>query len=213
MSIGEYYKMKDVIKIQISEMKSFEKNLIIRKNIFVYFFVCLAFISPIVFYIFTIQETLSLTYLDEERYNSRMNDSALFALIVFGFALLVISPFLFYINNMFKRYLDFIRTLSGNDIQKLLTLNEKENFFYKYVPSYILRENTVTFFTMFRQNTVNFNDIISINVNQIYNREYQALIVIKAKHNTYRCSMFGNSFKVRDLITEALTVNPKIIIN
>lgn len=212
MNICEYYKMKDVNKIQISKMKSFEKNLIIRKNIFVYFFVCLAFISPILFYIFTIQETLSLTYLDEERYNSRMNDSALFAFILFGFALLVISPFLFYINNIFKRYLNFIRTLSSNDIQKLLTLNEKENFFYKYMPVYIVRENTVTFFTLFAQNTVRFNDIISISVTQFYNKEYQALVVIKTKHNKYRCSMFGNSSKVQDLITEALMANPKIII-
>jgi hypothetical protein len=81
------------------------------------------------------------------------------------------------------------------------------------MPSYILKENTVTFFTMLHQNTINFNDMTSIEVRQIFHKGYKAFVVIKTANNKYSYTLSGNSFKVRNLITEALTVNPKIINN
>lgn len=173
----------------------------------------LTIIIPLGFYIFTVNETLSFKNLDKESYDSRMNDSFLFAFIMFGCLLILVSPLLLMINNMFKKYFEFIRTLSHNDIEKLLSLNEKENFIYKYMPSYIIRENTVTFFTMFRQTTISFNDIISINVRQIFHKGYRALIVIRTTQNKYPFTLSGNHSKVTNLIVETMTVNPKIINN
>jgi len=194
-------------------MKEYEKHTNIRRVIFICFCVFLAIILPLGFYIFTVNETLSFKHLDKESYDSRMNDSFLYAFIIFGCLLLLVSPFIYIINNMFKRYLAFIRTLSANDTKKLFSLNEKENFIYKYMPSYILKENTVTFFTMFRQNTINFNDIISIDVRQVFHKGYRALIVIKTIHHKHSYTLSGNSFKVTNLVIEAMTVNPKIINN
>ena len=200
-------------EIQINKMKEYEKNTNIRRIIFISLFVSLAIVLPLGFYIFTVNETLSFKNLDQERYDSRMNDSFLFAFIMFGCLLFLVSPCIFIINNKFKRYLEFIRTLTINDAEKLFLLNEKENFIYKYMPSYILKENTVTFFTMLHQNTINFNDIVSIDVRQIFHKGYKAFIVIKTLHNRYPYTLSGNSFKVRNLIIEALTVNPKIVNN
>ncbi|MFN0254136.1 hypothetical protein [Pedobacter ureilyticus] len=194
-------------------MEEYIKHTKIRRAIFIILLMSLAVIVPLVFYIFTVNETLSFKNLDEERYNSRMNDSILYAIIMLGCLLLLIGPFVFVINNMFKRYLDFITTLTANDTKKLLSLNEKENFIYKYMPSYILKENTVTFFTILHQNTINFNDMTSIEVRQIFHKGYKAFVVIKTVNNKYSYTLSGNSFKVRNLITEALTVNPKIINN
>lgn len=118
-------------------MEEYIKHTKIRRAIFIILLMSLAVIVPLVFYIFTVNETLSFKNLDEERYNSRMNDSILYAIIMLGCLLLLIGPFVFVINNMFKRYLDFITTLTANDTKKLLSLNEKENFIYKYMPSYI----------------------------------------------------------------------------
>lgn len=200
-------------EIQMNKIKEYEKHTKIRRAIFIIFLISLAVIIPLVFYIFTLNETLSFKNLDEESYSSRMNDSILYAIIMFGCLLLLIGPFVFVINNMFKRYLKFIRTLNVDDAEKLFSLNEKENFIYKYIPSYIVKENTITFFTMFHQNTMNFNDITSIEVRQIFHKGYKAFAVIKTLNNKYSYTLSGNSFKVRNLITEALTANPKIINN
>ncbi len=194
-------------------MKEYIKNTNIRRVIFISLLVFLAVIIPLLFYIFTVNETRSFKNLDKERYDSRMNDSLSYAFIMFGCLLLLVSPLIFFINSMFKRYLKIIRTLTINDAEKLFSLNEKENFIYKYMPSYILKENTVTFITMFNQNTINFNDVISINVRQIFHKGYKALIVIKTVQHKYHYTLVGNSFKVRNLIVEALTVNDKIINN
>lgn len=194
-------------------MREYEKNTNIRRFIFISLFLSLAIIIPLGFYIFTVNETLSFKNLDKESYDSRMNDSFLYAFILFGCLSVLVGPFVFITNNMFKRYLEFIRTLNISDTEKLLILNEKEYFIYKYMPSYILKENTVTFFTMFRQNTINFDDVISIEVREIFRKGYKAFIVIKTIHNRYPYTLSGNSLKVRNLIIEALKVNPKIINN
>ncbi|UQB69975.1 hypothetical protein [Epilithonimonas zeae] len=199
--------------IQINKIKEYEKSTNIRKISFISLFLCLAIVLPLGFYILTINEALPFKNVDSESFDSRMKDSFLFAFILFGCLLLLIGPFVFIINNMFKRYLKFIRTLNVDDAEKLLSLNEKENFIYKYMPSYIVKENTITFFTMFHQNTINFNDIISIEVRQIFHKGYKAFVVIKTLNNKYSYTLSGNSFKVRNLITEALTANPKIINN
>lgn len=194
-------------------MREYEKQTNIRRTIFISLLLCMAIIAPLGFYIFTVNETLSFKNLDKESYDSRMNDSFLFAFILFGCSLLLISPFMLMINNMFKRYLEFIKTLTNNDIEKLLSLNEKENFIYKYMPSYIVKENTVTFFTMFGQTSLNFDDMISIGVRQMFHKGYKAFIVIRTMEHKYPFTLSGNPFKVTNLIVEAMTANPKIINN
>lgn len=194
-------------------MKEYVKQSKIRRAVFITLLLVLAIILPIGFYIFTVNETLSFTNLDKESYNNRMSDSFSFAFVLFGCLLLIVSPFIFLINNMFKNYLEFIKTLSIKDGKKLLSLNEKENFIYKYMPSYIVKEDAVTFFTIFRQTTISFDDIISINVRQIFRRGYNSFITIETKGDNFRYTLSGNSLKVINLVVEAITANPKIINN
>ena len=194
-------------------MEEYVNQTKIRRNIFITLLMFLAIILPAGFYVFTVHETLSFKNLDKQSYNSRMSDSFSYAFIMFGCLLLMASPFIFIVNNMFKKYLEFIKRLSINDTKMLFTLNEKENFFYKYMPSYVIKDNSATFFTMFGQNTINFNDIIDINVRQFFYRGYRAFVTIETKNGIFKYTLYGNSFKVRNLLVEALTANPKIINN
>lgn len=90
---------------------------------------------------------------------------------------------------------------------------KKENFIYKYLPSYIIREKTVTFFTLFYQNTINFDDVVRIEVKESSYKGYHAFITFKTSRNNYSYTLAGSSFKVRSLIKEALTANPGITNN
>lgn len=194
-------------------MKEYIKNTNLRRRIYIFLLLLIIIIPPLAFYVFTVSETLSLKNLDRESYDSRMGDSFLFAVIMFVCFLFFVVPLIIITNNMFKRYFGFIKTLSADDTKKMISLNEKENFFYQYTPSYILRDHTVTFFTMFRENSINFNDIISIDVRQIFHKGYRAIIRIETRHSKYQYTLYGNPLKVTNLITEALTANPKIINN
>jgi O-antigen/teichoic acid export membrane protein len=110
-------------------MEEYEKYTKIRRAIFIVLLMSLAVIIPLVFYFFTVNETLSFKNLDEESYSSRMNDSILYAIILLGCLLLLIGPFVFVINNMFKRYLDFITTLTANDTKKIIISERKRKFY------------------------------------------------------------------------------------
>ncbi len=191
----------------------FIKNLNIRRSIFFTICLCLAVSLPLAFYIFTVNETLSFMNLDKESYASRMSDSLLYASIMLGILLLITSPVIIIKNNMFKRYLVFIKSLSNKDIDKMIALNEKENFIYKYMPSYIIKENTVTFFAKFHQNTIYFNDIVSIDIRQTFYKGYNAFLEIKTIPDKYNYTLTGDSYKVRDLVQEIVAVNPKIFNN
>ena len=173
----------------------------------------LALSGPLIFLISTIFETMSFKNLDQESYNRRMHNSYKYALIMFGFSMVIFSLVIIMVNNMIKRYLEFIRTLSLKDTEKLFLLNEKETFYYKYLPSYIIKENTVTFFSMFPQDTIKFDDIVSINIREKYYRGYAAFMTIHTKNRNYNYTLSGNSFKVRNLLAEALDANPNILSN
>lgn len=192
---------------------NYEKQLNIRRTIVILSIISFAVIIPLVFYIYTVNETNSLKYLDEERYSSRMTDSLRYALVMLGCLLLLMSPFVFIVHKFFERYLKFITTLTSNDLTKLIALNEKEIFIYKYLPSYIIRGKTVTFFTLFYENTINFDDIVRIEVRESFYKGYHASITITTLNNKYSYTLSGNSFKVRSLIQEALTANPNITNN
>lgn len=181
-----------------------------RRLFFVAFCLLIAAAFPAGFFIYTVSETLSFNNLDQERYTSRMNDSYLFAFILFGFCMLIIAPAITIINKMCKRYFEVIKTLSIEDTKKLFVLNEMENFIYKYMPSYIIKGDTVTFFSMFKQNSIDFKDVLLINIQQTNSQEYNAVVNIETAYDKYTYTLTGNSFKVRNLMAEAMRVNPSI---
>jgi len=194
-------------------MEEYEQNANTRRVVYISLIASLAIIIPLIFYIVTSNEARSFNNSYYGSYDNRMNDSALFTFIMFGLLLIFVVPLIVMINSMFKRYAAFIKTLTPNDIEKLIILNEKENFLYKYMPAYILRKDTVTFFTVFRQTTISFNDMTSINVRQVFFKGYKAFITIRTMHDKYHFTLSGSHAKVIDLVVEGKTINPRIINN
>ena len=192
-------------------LKLFAAN--IKKRRLIFFIVCitLSIAFPIGFLIFTINDTLSIQNLDQQSYDSRMSDSILFSIGIFAAALVIFGPIMMVLNKMFNSYLWFIKTLSGQDTKKLFLLNNHEPFYYKYMPPYIIKENTVTFFPMFSQNTIRFEEVISIDVKQRFGNGYAAIVKIETTSGNYNYTLSGNSFSTRNLLSEALAANPKII--
>lgn len=185
----------------------------IKKRRLIFFMICitLSIAFPIGFLIFTINDTLAIQNLDRQSYNSRMSDSILFSIGIFAAALIIFGPIMMVLNKMFNSYLWFIKTLSGQDTKKLFLLNNHEPFYYKYMPPYIIKENTVTFFPMFSQNTIRFEEVISIDVKQRFGNGYAAIVKIETTSGNYNYTLSGNSFSTRNLLSEALAANPKII--
>lgn len=191
----------------------FERGLKLRKKIFLFGIVGFVFLLPAIFYITTVWETNTFKNLDKESYNSRMFDSFYYAAIMLIILIIIIIPVLFCINKIMNLYLKFLKKLSASDIQKLILLNDKEDFVNKYIPPYIIRSDTVTFFSQFRQNTIRFSEIKKLTVKQSYHIGYSAIITIETFRSTYNYRLSGNPFKVQNLVAEAITFNPKIVNN
>lgn len=85
-------------------MKDYEKQLNMRRTVVILSIFSLAVILPLVFYIYTVSETVSFKYLDKERYESRMTDSFIYASVMLGCLLFLLCPFVIIIN----KFLDAI---------------------------------------------------------------------------------------------------------
>ncbi|WP_407405860.1 hypothetical protein [Chryseobacterium sp.] len=191
----------------------FEKALRLRKTIITIVFLGFIFLPSTLFYIATVSETHSFKNLDQETYSRRMNDSCYYAwILLFAMAVIVI-PCLIIILRMINRYFKFFKRLSATDIQEMIALNNKEDFLYKYQPSYIISDDTITFFTTFYQNTIPFSEIKRIKIKQNYYRGYSANVFIDTNKNSYLYTLAGDPYKVRNFVTEALTRNPNITNN
>lgn len=191
----------------------FEKALRLRKTIITIIFIGFIFLPPTLFYIATVSETHSFKNLDQETYSRRMNDSCSYALILLFAMAVIVIPGLIIILRMINRYFEFFKRLSATDIQEMIVLNNKEDFLYKYQPSYIISDDTITFFTTFYQNTIPFSEIKRIKIKQNYYRGYSANVCIDTNKNSYLYTLAGNPYKVRNFVTEALSRNPNITNN
>ncbi len=172
-------------------------------------------IIPIIFFVGTMIETESYgkAVLGEERYNARVNDSYLYALILFGCVILMVIPAILYIRKYTNNYRQFIETLAEKDMEKLIKVNDKAPFYEKFMPPYIVKEDTVIFFKHLQYTTIAFKDIRSIHVAQTHYKGYSATVKIETAEKTHSFRLSGNIFKVINLVDEALQSNPQIIVN
>lgn len=187
----------------------------IRKRRLIFLIVCIA--SPvalaIIVFTSTIIDTLAIPNLDQRSYDRMLNDNLIFAFFIFTLGMIIVIPIVIVLNGMFRRVLSFTNTLSIRDAEKLVLLNETEPFYNKFMPPYIIKENTVTFFKMFHQNTIRFDDIIRIDLRPKFAYSVPAFVKIDTKHGIFYYSLSKNEFIPKNLLAEALKANPKIIIN
>jgi len=174
-----------------------------------------ALIPPVIFFIATVSETNSFgkELLGNERYTARMNDSYLYAVVMFAFFLVFAIPGIFVIDKFFKRYFSVVNTLSNQDLEKFKNVNENLSFIEKYMPSYIIKENVVIFFRLFNQFNLNFMDMESLNVKTVYGKNAGYTVKIKVYLEIYNFKLSTNSKQIQNLVYEALTQNPTIVVN
>lgn len=174
-----------------------------------------ATIPSLLFLFYTINETneLGKSLLGQDRFDARMNDSYLFSFILFICTMLIFLPVFIILKKMFKRYSNFITELSKTDFEKFNSIQKQENFIAKYMPSFIIKEETVTFFSSFKQNTIRFYDIknISIDNYRIKGRN-NAMVRIKTTNNLFVYRLQGSLAKIDFLIVDIKHNNPATII-
>jgi len=189
------------------------KNQFVKKLALIFCFaVCV--IVPVIFFIYTVNETnvLGEDLLGAERYNSRMKDSYLYAAFMFIAILAVISSFALLLRQFFNRYLIILNSLEGKDVDRLKEITNRLGMMEKYNPSCIFKENTVTFFTLFKAHTLSFFDINHINITRVSYKGISYVIAIETVYGklNYR---FNDLMMTRSLIDEACSANPKINVN
>lgn len=188
-------------------MERFIQKIYLRRT-FAYSFLLLITIScSLTFFITTVNETLSIgkQLLGEERYTARMNDSYLFSVAIL---LLATLPLLIPINLFFKRYIKIIQTLSITDMEKLEKQNEIAPFFNKYLPGYIIKDESVIFFKFFNTTEIQFMDIKEISLSKGRSGYY---IYIKTNSSTFIGAMAENIENLSYLISYASQSNKSII--
>ncbi|QIH34893.1 hypothetical protein [Sphingobacterium sp. DR205] len=186
-----------------------------RSLIIIAIMLSISVIIPVIFFVGTMIETESYgkAVLGEERYNTRVKDSYLYALILFGCVMLMVIPAILYIRKYTDNYRRFIGTLSEKDMEKLIKFNDKAPFYEKFMPPYIIKEDAVSFFIHLRHTTIACNNIVSIHVAQTHYKGYNATVTIQTAEETHRFRLSGNIFKVINFVDEALQSNPQIIVN
>ena len=197
-------------------MKDFFLNGLQRRcRIIIGILLSVALILPIIFFIGTMMETMSYgrTVLGEDRYNARISDSCLYTAVIFGCATLIVTPGIIFVKKVANNYVKVVNTLSESAMEKLLKVNNKAPFYEKFMPPYIVKEDTVCFFNRLRQTTISFKDILAVHVKQSYYKGYNASVSIQTIDKKYHFRLSGDVFKVINLIDEAMQNNPQITVN
>lgn len=187
----------------------------IRKRRLIFLIVCIAVPVALALIVLTstISNTLAISNLDQRSYDRLLNDNLIFAFAIFTLGMVIVTPIVIVLNGMFRRVLSFTNTLSIRDAEKLVLLNETEPFYNKYMPPYIIKGNTVTFFKMFHQNTIRFDDMVRIDLRPKFAYLVPTFVKIDTKHGIFYYSLSKNDFIPKNLLAEALKANPNIIIN
>ncbi|WP_316795399.1 hypothetical protein [Pedobacter agri] len=189
------------------------KNQFVKKlGLIVCFAICI--LVPLIFIIYTVKETNAFgkDLLGTERYNERMKDNYLYAAIMFVALLAVITPFAYLLHRFFNRYLIILNSLNGKDIDRVRKITKNLGVLERYSPSCIFKENTVTFFTLFKAHTFSFFDINRIKVTRVSYKGVSYIIAIETVSGklNYR---FNDLMMTRSLVDEAYSANSKIDIN
>jgi len=119
----------------------FTDGLVRRSRIIIGIMLSVTLILPVVFFVGTMMETMSYgkAILGDDRYNARISDSYIYTLVLFGFALMIVTPVIFFVKKMTNNYLQSINSLSETDMENLLKVNNMAPFYEKFMPSYIIK--------------------------------------------------------------------------
>jgi len=185
----------------------FIQKIYLRRRFAYSFLLIVTIACSLTFFIATVNETSSIGkhLLGEERYTARMNDSYLFSVAIF---LLATLPPLIPINLFFKRYIKIIQTLSITDMEKLEKQNETAPFLNKYLPEYVIKDKSVTFFKFFNTTEIQFMNIKKISLSKGRSGYY---IYIKTNSSTFIGAMAENIENLSYLINYASQLNKSII--
>lgn len=189
-------------------MDKFIQKIYLRRTLAYSFLVIIAISCSLIFFITTANETRTFgRALLGERYDERMNDSYRFAIAMFLLIVLLLSvP----INFFFKRYIKIIETLSEADMQRLEKQNETAPFFNKYLPGYMIKDESVIFFKFFNTAEIQFMDIKKISLSKGRSGYY---IYIKTNSSSFIGAMAENIENLSYLISYASQLNKSIILS
>lgn len=193
------------------------KQVRIRAMIFNIIGILFALLPPLIFFYVTVSDTneLGLELLGQERYSARMNDSYLFAVVMFAFiSIFIVLPFYLFMKRFFQNYINVVNSLTTHDLQTYKTINDKLRLIEKYMPSFIIQNDKILFFTFFGITQIHFSEIQTIDTEFIRTGRYAAYILkIKTLQRKYKFKFSTNIHQFEILFYNAIVQNPEIIIN
>lgn len=177
--------------------------------------ILLSLAAPLVFFIITVYDTHKLGFelLGQERYSARMNDSYLYAFILFGIVFIFITlPVILFLKKFLNNYINTVQTLSPKDLMTYKTINEQLSFIEKNMPSFIIKDHTIIFFQLIKLTQIDFREMKSLDVIRTYGRYAGFVIKIKTNHGTYRFKISTNRLQMETLVMNAAISNPDLVI-
>lgn len=191
----------------------------VRKRALIFNIICVlaAVLPALIFFFYTVQETneLGVELLGQETYSDRMNDSYLFAIIMFAviFTFIALPGYLF-MKRFFQNYINVVNSLTPQDLQTYKTINDKLRIIEKFLPSFIIQNNTIVFFTLFGLTQIRFSEIQTIDTLFIRTGRYAGYILtIKTLQKKYKFRLSTNIYQFEILFYNAIVQNPEIKIN
>lgn len=170
-----------------------------------------------IFFLFTVHETneLGLELLGQETYSDRMNDSYLFAIIMFAviFTFIALPGYLF-MKRFFQNYINVVNSLTTYDLQTYKTINDKLRLIEKYMPSFIIQNDKILFFTLFGITQILFSEIQTIRTHLISHGRFAGhTLTIQTHQKKYIYKLSTNINTIEILFYNAIVQNPEIKIN
>lgn len=191
----------------------------IRKRALIFNTICLlaSLLPPMIFFLFTVHETneLGLELLGQETYSARMNDSYLFAVIMFAVIFIFIAlPGFLFMKRFFQNYINVVNSLTTHDLQTYKTINDQLGIIEKYLPSFIIQNDTILFFKLFGITQIRFSEIHTIDTTFISHGRFAGhTLVIKTPQNKYKFKLSTKIHQIEILFYNAIVQNPEIKIN
>lgn len=188
-----------------------------RALIFSSFCFLVSMLVPLIFFYVTVSETneLGLDLLGQETYSRRMNDSYLFAAIMFAVIFIFIAlPGILFMRKFFQNYILVVNSLTAQELQTYKTINDKLGLVEKFLPSFIIHSDMIVFFTFFGLTQIRFSEIQTINTTFISHGKYAGhTLVIKTPQNKYKFKLSTNIHQIETMFYNAIVQNPEIKIN
>ena len=199
----------------MKKIDAFIKRVNRRKWFFIAFLIALPFIISVSAFIITVEETqkMGVELLGQARYDDRMFKSYTLLVSIWVMTSFMVFPFIYLAYRFFNDYVNIFKSLSESDTDKLLDLNDKVSFFNRFTPTYIIKNDSIIYFTVTKHVEIKFVDINYITISESDYREYKAVVEIQTKEKLHRLFLMRDPIIVTNLINEALAFNPQISIS